>query len=185
MENKKNLIFWTVIVVAGASLILYSYFSRLVRYPLPSTSPDITQNISPTPVPTSTIGLLPTEELFLGLHGIKAPATCQVDGEVIFSGNDTFSSKNTKIAWQNVDSQGRLINWHINPKDNLAIGPNIFGSLTVPNGEYPNLTVRLPEKPISKTYLLTASITYGQIIGGDVKVKEVNCTGQVRINLNF
>ena len=182
MKNKKNLVFLGVVVLVGAGLILYSNLSRPVKYVGPSVSPDVEQSPIPTPTPRPVPSL--TEEPFSSLHGIKSPATCQISGETNFIDQKTYSS-NTKIVWQNVDSQGRLINWHVSPKDNLAIGPNIFANLTVPGGEYENLTVRLPENPASKTYLLTASITYGQIIKGDVKVKEVNCTGQVKVNLNF
>ena len=182
MEDKKTLIFWGFIVLAGMVLVLYSYFTRPARYS-GSDTPIVSPNVSLSPSPTTSAS--PTEELFLGLGGIKSPATCQVDGEINFSSKNSFISKDSKISWQNVDSQGRLIKWHISPKDDLAIGPNLFGNLIIPNGEYSNPTVRLPENPISKTYLLTASITYGQIIQGNVKVKEVNCTGQVKVNLGF
>lgn len=175
---KKNTILWVVVALVGVGLIFYS-FSR--------PSPEVNTSLSPVPSPqqSGNVGTGMTEESFLGLHGIKAPATCQVGGEINFFDKDTFSSKDSKIAWQNIDSQGRLINWHIAPNDNLKIGPNLFGALVVPNGEYQNLTVRLPENPISKTYTLTVSVTYGQIIQDDVKVKETNCTGQVKVNLNF
>lgn len=176
MENNKNFIFWGAVVLVGAGLILYSYFSRPVGQPINS---DVVQSPIPTTSPK-----LPTKESFLGLHGIKAPATCQISGETNFTDQKTYSS-NTKISWQNIDSQGRLINWHISPQDGLAIGPNIFANLAVPSGEYQNLTVGLPENPVSKTYLLTASVTYGQIINDDVKVKEASCTGQIKVNLNF
>lgn len=186
MNNKKNLVFLGVVALIGAG-ILYVYFSRPVKDSgLSADIADINVVQSPTPTSTPQPALSPTkEEPFSGLHGIKSPATCQVGGEIDFSSKDLFSSNGSKISWQNVDSQGRLINWHISPKDNLAIGPNIFGNLDVPNGEYENLTVRLPESPVAKSYLLTASVTYGQFIQGDLKVKEVNCTGQVRVNLTF
>lgn len=163
-------------------LILYTYLSRPVpqtEQPTPTPSP-----VATLPAPSSSSSIKTTEEPFSGLNGVKAPATCRISGETNFSEQKTYSS-NTKISWQNIDSQGRLINWHISPKDDLAVGPNIFASLTVPNGEYDDPTIRLPEKPISKTYLLTASVTYGQIIQGDVKVKEVSCAGQIKVNLNF
>lgn len=180
MKNNKNLIFWVVVATVGIGLILYNYFLRPAQQDGQPTGPDFVQS----PTPTLTSMPVSTKEPFSGLNGIKAPATCQIIGETNFIDQKTYSS-NTKISWQNIDSQGRLINWRISPKDDLAIGPNIFASLQVPNGEYENLTVRLPDNPISKTYLLTASVTYGQIIRGDVKVKEANCTGQIKINLNF
>lgn len=193
LENKKNLVFLGVVALIGAGIVLYGYFSRSVKVErldsdiiqLPSETNEIdpTEESVGTPVPT-TPRPTPTETPFLGLHGVKAPATCQISGEAEFSSPGLYSS-NTKLSWQNVDSQGRLINWRVSPEDELAIGPNIFANLTVPNGEYENLTIRLPENPVSKNYLLTVSITYGQIVQDDVKIREANCSGQVQVNLNF
>ena len=191
MINRKNIIFLGLTALVGIGLILYGYFLKPVEYVGPSASPGIEQGPAPTPDLTSSPQATPrpvlssTEEPFSSLRGIKSPATCQVGGEVDFPDKSTFLSKSSKISWQNVDSQGRLINWRVSPADELKIGPNIFANLTVPNGEYENLTVRLPDNPISKNYLLTASVTYGQFIQGDLKVKEVNCSGQVKVNLNF
>ena len=191
MENKKNLIFWGGALLVGAGLIFYSYISA----PVKQTEQPVDNGVVQSPVSTATpnsafspvpsLTTKPTEEPFIGLRGVKAPATCQVGGEINFSDKNTFSSKDLKISWQNIDSQGRLIKWRISPQDGLMIGPNIFANLNIRNGEYESLTVRLPENPISKTYLLTASVTYGQIIQGDVKVKEANCSGQVKVNINF
>ena len=180
MENNKNLIFWGGVIVVGISLVLYIYFSRPVRQGEQPISSDDVQS----PVPISTSTPVSTKEPFAGLNGIKVPATCQISCEINFTDSKSYSS-NTKISWQNIDSQGRLINWHISPQGDLAVGPNIFANLTVPNGEYESITIRLPENLTPKTYLLTTSVTYGQIIQGDVKIKEVNCTGQIKVNLNF
>jgi len=188
MENKKNFILWGGVAVLGLGLVLAIYFAKPAGYVEQIIEQGVVQSSTPTPDSTSSSQATPrpsaTEEPFIGLHGIKAPATCQVSGEAEFFDFDTYSS-NTKLSWQNVDSQGRLINWRISPNDGLAVGPNIFANLTVPDGQYENLTIRLPENPISKTYLLTVSITYGQFIDGDLKVKEVNCSGQAKVNLSF
>lgn len=199
MRNTKSLILWGIVAVGIIGLVFYVYLSKNDNNSVSTTVPDVTE--SPTPAPTPRPDLtsstnsgqasspqatpLSTEEPFSGLHGIKSPATCQISGEINFLDKNTFSTKDSKISWQNVDSQGRLINWRISPQDNLKIGPNIFANLTIPDGQYENLTVRLPENPISKNYLLATSITYGQFIQGDLKIKEVNCTGQVKVNLNF
>lgn len=192
MENKKNLIWRGFIVLIGLGLLAgYGYFFRsgpggsgLVLPTNQSTpSETVTPSLEPTPRPS--VSAISTPEPFLGLNGVKSPATCQVGGEVKFISSDSFLSLDSKISWQNIDSRGRLIKWHISPDDKLAVGPNIFESLPLPDGEYQNLTVRLPEKPISKNYLLTASVTYGQFIKGNLEVKETNCTGQVQVNLNF
>ncbi len=179
MKNKKQLILWIFIALVGISLVLFSKKPGLI---LNGSSPSPEPNLSSSPSPTGQSSV--TEEPFLGMGGLKSPATCQISGTATFSSSNSFIS-DTKIAWQNIDSQGRLINWKISPADDLAIGPNIFGNLSVPNGEYNNLTIRLPQNPKSKNYTALASVTYGQIINGNVEVKETNCSGQVKINLNY
>ena len=190
----KNIILIGLVVLVGlGSLAWYGYFVRSKNgdsdLALPTAQPTPTETLpaSPMPTPRPSIPVLatPTPEPFLGLNGVTSPATCQVGGEVRFTAVDSFLSLDSKISWQNIDSRGRLIKWHISPDDKLAVGPNIFESLPLPDGQYENLTVRLPENPISKNYLLTASVTYGQFVKGDLKVKETNCTGQVQVNLNF
>lgn len=182
MVNNKKLIFGGIIAVVVVGFIINGYFSDPAGDTEPTVGSDIVQEPTPTPTPTPAPSV--TEEPFLGLHGIKAPATCQISGEANFSALDSYSS-NTMFAWQNVDSQGRLVNWRVSPNDDLKIGPNLFANLDIPNGSYENLTLKLPENPVSKTYLLTTSITYGQIIQDDVKVKETDCVGQIKVNLNF
>lgn len=191
MNNKYYLI---ISLVALTALGLY-FFDPSGDFKSETGSDDKSATANPTTGPNQTVlpgavgslGPKPviTEEPFLGLNNIKEPATCQIGGEINFSASDSFSSADSRISWQNVDSQGRLIKWRVAPSDNLAIGPNLFANLAVPSGQYHNLTVRLPDRPIAKNYILTASITYGQIIQGDVKVKETDCTGQVKVNLNF
>ena len=193
MENKRNFMLWGSVAVLVLGIISVVYFAKPAEYieqtAEPTTGPNVVQSSSSAPIPTLTPAMTikptaTTGEPFIGPNGIKSPATCQVSGEAEFSEPRLYSS-NTKISWQNVDSQGRLINWRIIPNDSLIIGPNLFANLIVPDGQYENLTIRLPEKPVSKTYLLTASVTYGQFIGGDLKVKEVNCSGQAEVRISF
>jgi len=191
MKNSQNLLIWGSVILVGVGLILYSYLGKSSDNgtALPTTSDNSQESptVSPTPTPTPrpSAPTVSTQEPFLGLNGVKSPATCQVEGGVEFTAADSFISKGSKISWQNIDSRGRLIKWQVSPKDDLAVGPNIFESLPLPDGQYQNLTVRLPEKPIAKTYILTASVTYGQFVKGDLKIKETNCTGQVKVDLNF
>ena len=199
MKNNKNIIIFSFVILVGLGLLVWSGFIRSktgdseVVLPIieliptetliPSPEPDSTS--SPQAIPRPSVSVTDIPEPFLGLNGVKSPATCQIEGEVEFTASDSFRSKGSKIYWQNIDSRGRLIKWQISPKDNLAVGPNIFESLPLPDGQYENLTVRLPEKPVSKSYTLTASVTYGQFIKENLEVKETNCTGQVKVNLNF
>lgn len=194
MKNNKNLILFGLVVVIGlGSLAWYGYFLKSdlsdsgsdVILPTNEATPSETLMPSPEVTPRPSAPVSSTQEPFLGLNGVTSPATCQVGGEVEFTAADSFRSKGSKISWQNIDSRGRLIKWHISPDDKLAVGPNIFESLPLPDGQYENLTVRLPENPIAKNYLLTASVTYGQFVKGNLEVKETNCTGQVKVNLNF
>ncbi|MDO8496045.1 MAG: hypothetical protein Q7S43_01165 [bacterium] len=194
MKNNKNLILLGLVVVAGLGLMAwYGYFLRSdpgdpnIVLPTSPATPTGTLVPSPqvTPRPSVPVMSTPTTTPFLGLNGVTSPATCQVGGEVEFASADSFRSLGSKISWQNIDSRGRLINWHISPDDKLAVGPNIFESLPLPNGQYENLTVRLPENPIAKTYFLIASVTYGQFIKENIEIKEANCTGQVKVNLIF
>lgn len=203
MLNNKLLVLWGFIILGGLGTLVWSGFFRSdldnsdVVLPTPTNTIPVTpsETAMPSSEPTSDLKKSPqvtplvsvtvTPEPFLGLNGVKVPATCQVEGEVEFTAGDTFKSKGSKISWQNIDSRGRLIKWRISPDDKLAVGPNIFEILPLPDGQYENLTVRLPENPVSKNYLLTASVTYGQFIKGNLEVKEANCTGQVKVNLNF
>ena len=181
--------FFGGLALIGSGLVFYVYFLRSVKIAGPSVESGLEQSSiitsTPSESPLTSLTPRPTPEPFLGLNGVKAPATCQIDGQIDFLDWTTFSTKNSKISWQNVDSQGRPLNWKINPQDDLKIGPNLFANLVIPNGTYDNLTIRLPDNPIAKQYTLTTSITYGQFIGGDLKVKETNCAGEVRVNLNF
>ncbi len=208
MGIMKNIILISLVVLVGISLLVwYGFLVRSktgdsglvlptieptptetsIQSPEPDSahSNDSGQASSPQATPRPSIPVTATSEPFLGLNGVTKPATCQVGGEVRFTAVDSFLSLDSKISWQNIDSRGRLINWHVSPDDKLAVGPNIFESLTLPDGQYQNLTVRLPENPVSKNYLLTASVTYGQFIKGNLEVKETNCIGQVKVNLNF
>lgn len=120
----------------------------------------------------------------MGLTGLKEPASCTVGGSIDFLSRNIFSSKDAKITWKNVDIQSRQIHWTITPNDGLAIGPNIFANLKVPEGSEV-LTVGLPANPKAKTYKLTASVTYGEFVNGNVVVKETACTGSVAVRLKY
>lgn len=195
MKINKNFILWGLIVLTSSVglLVWYGYFitsdlslpGHDVILPTNEATPSETLMPSPEVTPRPSAPVSSTQEPFLGLNGVTSPATCQVGGEVRFTATDSFLSLDSKISWQNIDSRGRLIKWRISPDDKLAVGPNIFESLPLPDGQYENLTVRLPEKPVSKNYLLTASVTYGQFVKGNLEVKETSCTGQVKVNLNF
>lgn len=153
----------------------------------PSESPSASASATPQASGSPTASAKPTatpQGGFLGLTGLKAPATCSVSGSIDFVSPTIFSSKDAKITWQNVDIQSRQIRWTVTPNDNLAVGPNLFASLPVPNGSE-TLTVGLPSNPAARTYKLTASVTYGELINGNAVVKEAACSGSTTVRLKY
>ncbi len=197
MSSKKEIILWVLVAAIGVTVIGYGSWSRPVKYvengkPIETVSPSV--SVSPfssptakpkaTSIPTSTpVPMpIPTPTGFVGPTGLKMPASCIVGGEIEFMEKNISASREAKISWKNVDMHGRLIKWAIEPEDELVVGPNLFANLPVPDGSE-GLTVKLPESPKAKTYFLTATITYGQMEKGAVVVKEVKCSGQVKIIL--
>lgn len=181
----KNVYFWGVILLAGLALLVYGSVSQpvIVRAPTPSPTVTSTPESSATAIPN--VQVTATPEKFESFVGLKGPANCLIAGEIVYLGKSTYASTdNARISWRNVDSTGRLINWRSVPADNLAIGPNIFANLNIPDGDY-GISLGLPDKPVAKEYLLYASVTYGQLINGNVEVKEVACAGFTKVKLNF
>jgi len=185
MSSKKEIILWVLAATIGVAVIGYGSWSRPVKYvkdgkPVETVSPSasVSPFSSPTAKPEATP--IPTPAGFVGPTGLKAPASCVVGGEIEFVEKNISASREAKISWKNVDAHGRLIKWATEPEDELAVGPNLFANLPVPDGSE-GLTVRLPESPKATTYFLTAIITYGQMEKGAVVVKEVKCSGQVKI----
>jgi hypothetical protein len=184
---KKSFYVWSAILLAGISLLVYGAFFGPDDLPkiTPTPIPTPTQSVTESPIPTASPTVASTPEGFIGPTGLKAPASCSIGGEINYLEKRTYaSSPDAKISWKNVDSSGRLIKWQSEPADNLSIGPNIYANLRVPDGEY-GITVGLPENPLAKEYTLRASVTYGQLIKGNVEVKEVACSGKTKVKLNF
>lgn len=179
----KNIYFWGIILLAGLALLVYGSVSRPEIRRTPTSSPSVTG--TPEFSATPSVQATSTPEKFESFVGLKEPASCLIAGEITYLDKSTYASTdNALISWRNVDSTGRLIKWRSKPADNLSIGPNIFANLDIPDGDY-GLTVGLPGKPIAKEYILFASVTYGQLINGNVEVKEVACSGFTKVKLNF
>lgn len=183
---------WILAVVAIVLVGTIAWFSmREDAEPTPAETPSVSSSPTGTPVAgvTPTPGSAkaspkPTTTGFIGLTGLKERASCTVGGSIEFLQPDLFSSKDAKITWKNVDIQSRQIHWKIAPNDGLVVGPNIFASLSVPNGSE-TLTVKLPAKPVTKSYKLTAAVTYGEMVNGNAVVKEAACTGSVDVRLKY
>ncbi|MBI2003700.1 MAG: hypothetical protein HYS78_01850 [Parcubacteria group bacterium] len=172
MLNK--VILWTIVLVAGAGLLVLANIFRdkssdniSLETPAPS---EVVSPPMPSPRPTSLPG--------------PVVASCQITGQIIFLDRNIYENKGAKIAYQNVDDVIRQIYWKSNPDDGvLAIGPNLFEDLPLPNGER-NVGVAVNKETTVKNYTLTASINYGiKNANGIVEERIANCVGQVSVRM--
>lgn len=136
---------------------------------------------STSPIPRRTpLFYLPTS---VPRSQITAPATCQISGSINFINDNLYESKGAKIVYQNVDDPNRFIFWKISPDDGaLKAGPNIFQELNLPNNER-EVGVTLVQKATAKSYLLTATITYGVPHPDWMEIKNANCSGTIAVNM--
>jgi hypothetical protein len=173
MRLRIEVIFWLVVVLAGVSLLIFSNYGRHTNSPISQSSP----SLSPSPTATPTI-----KNTVVPSPSTQKTATCQLEGSIIFLKENLYETKGAKIIYQNVDSPARLLFWKTNPDDGaLRIGPNIFSGLPLPDGEQP-VGMTLEKTPTAKTYILTASITYGmQKLTGTEEIKEANCSGSITV----
>ena len=145
--------------------------------PSPRPSPRATGTATPRPTPTPTPSGSPS--LWEQLSG---EASCELKGGIKYLTSTIYDNQDALFTYKGVDHPGRLINWTVTPDDGLSIGPNLFTQLPLPDGE--NLIgVSLPENPKYKSYELTASITYGRLIDGSIKVFTKQCVGKTTVVL--
>lgn len=179
MRNK-NIYFWGVVLLAGVVLLIYGSVVRPGVAPSPTSATVVRNSLEP-----STAVIVSPRGEFIGPTGLKSPANCVIGGEIVYIDRSIYSSTDeAMITWKNQDSSGRLIKWRSEPKDQLSIGPNLFANLNIPDGSW-RISVGLPAEPVAKEYTLWASVTYGQLVNGNVEVKEVACTGATKVKLNF
>ncbi len=178
----KNIIFGLVILIVGIGLIISANIFR-------DTNPGQVFQVTPVPILSPT----PSEEQNRG-SSISQPrpegsgeigTSCQVSGEIVFLNKNIYENKEAKIVYQNVDDSIRQIYWKSNPDDGaLAIGPNLFEDLPLPNGER-SVGLAFSKEPTDKNYTLTASITYGvKSMSGIVEERIADCTGKVGVDLS-
>ena len=96
--------------------------------------------------------------------------------------NNVYDNQDAKFIYKGIDHPGRLVYWTVSPQDNLGVGPQIFAQIPIPDGES-LIGISLPENPKYKQYELTASITYGRLVNGNVKVFTKACTGKTTVVL--
>ena len=180
MSNK--LILWIIVLAAGAGILISADIFR------GKGSGDISQETPAVPI------LSPTPSEQNRGPSISQPsspnsgeigAACQVGGEIVFLNKNLYENKNAKIAYQNVDDRIRQIYWKSDPADGaLAIGPNLFENLPLPDGER-NVGVALAKDTVAKNYVLTAAITYGvKRADGSIEEKIANCTGGISVDMS-
>lgn len=178
MSKKYTLIIALVIAIIVVVLVVSK--TNTGPEPIGSETPTPSGAVSGSPTPTSING---SQAPFIGLTGLKYAATCKLEGELVFIAPNISENKNARITWNNVDISSRNITWTITPKAELGIGPNLFANLKLPNGTE-TVTARLPED--SKTlYRARASVGYGEMVNGNVVVKNAACSGEVVIRKAF
>jgi len=200
----KNAIIWLLILMVGIALVGFYVWTQpiernvVVNSPEPSVSPETSSFPAPSPKPSVSKVPLPTGDGKTTFIGDTVPwsllltdASCELRGEIKYLNHNTYDNQDALFIYKGIDHPGRNILWTVTPQDNILVGPNIFSSSPIPNGES-LLGISLPENPISKTYDLTAKIQYGRLvdtngkfvtIGGTVKLFEKQCKGKTTIVL--
>lgn len=178
MSKKYTLII--ALVVAVIVVVLLVSKSNTGQQPTGSGTPTPSGAVSGSPTPTSISG---SPAPFVGLTGLKSPATCKLEGELVFIAPNIFENHNARITWNNVDIASRNIKWIVTPNADLGVGPNIFANLKLPSGTE-TITLRLPDNPAS-VYKLRAAVGYGEIVNGNVVVKNAACSGEVTVRKAF
>ncbi len=172
MSKKYTLLVGLIVAVIVAVLLVSKGNNQQEPTPSPSGSE------SPTP---SSVG--GTSTPFTGLTGLKYPATCKLEGELVFIAQNISENRNARITWNNVDISSRNITWTVTPKADISVGPNLFANLKLPNGSE-NITARLPNNP-APSYHLRATVGYGEMVNGSVVVKNATCSGEVIVRKAF
>ena len=174
--TRNNLIFWIIALIAGVGLIISANIFRDTNQGgslvIETTSPSLSEpenqgTITPKPTSSSTV------------------ASCQLGGKIRFINQNLYETIGAKITYQNVDDPTRQIFWRSEPADGiLAVGPNLFEDLPLPSGER-EIGVSLKNNPTSKSYTLTAAITYGaRNSNGDIEVRNVDCAGKITVDMS-
>ncbi len=178
MSNRLTL--WIIVLVAGLGLIISANIFRDTN-PL-GNLPVLTGSSSPPPEPTNQVVPKPTPKPG---SSVSLLATCQLGGEIRFKTPNLYETIGAKITYQNVDDPTRQIFWKSEPDDGaLTIGPNLFEELPLPSGER-EIGVSLKNSPTSKSYTLTAAVSYGaRNSNGDIEVRNVDCDGKITVDMS-
>ena len=170
-----------IILVGAVGLLWFADISRDVKIidsPFGSVSP----SSSASPSPSSKTS--PWQTQTVQPQSKSPPASCSLAGSVEFKSSVLYENKGAIINYKNIDSVARHIIWSIAPQDNLSVGPNLFANLPIPDG-VEDVSVVLPENPKSKNFTLTAKVTYGVFVNGNLEIKESVCSGRISVKLNY
>ena len=163
--------------------------------PTPSASSSTSPDPSSTASPSVSSSPLPSVSSQVGAtvpwNLLPKEASCTLRGEVRYLNANTYDNQDALFIYSGIDHPGRNIHWTVTPEDGLAIGPNIFTKMPIPNGES-LVGVTLPANPKYKRYELRAVVDYGRLIddkgnivtvGGNVKVFQKQCSGKTTVIL--
>jgi len=200
-KNTKICLFVGALIVVGVWL---QFFGTNKNGTSPDASPEsTTENPSETPAPTGSLPIVTNSPLPTGdgrttfideavpWSLLLSQASCELKGEIKFLNHNTYDNQDARFIYSGIDHPGRNILWTITPQDDISVGPNLFGKMSLPNGES-LLGIILPDEPKHEKYELTAKIQYGRLVdengnfviaGGNVKVFEKQCEGKTTIVL--
>lgn len=181
----KQITIWIVVLVVGISLVWFFNISREEsRKPEVSISVLATPVISSTPEPSPTVPKKPLVSQQPDATNKYHPAECTLTGSITFLSPTLYENKDANIIYKNIDSVARHIIWNVSPEENLSVGPNLFANLPLPDGTE-DVTVSLPDNSKSKSYMLTAKVTYGVVVNRNLEIRESHCSGQIPVKINY
>ncbi|TSC91548.1 MAG: hypothetical protein CEN90_346 [Parcubacteria group bacterium Licking1014_17] len=174
-------------------MIIAAYFSKEEQNPAeespnPSaiisfSTPPKPDSKSPSPAPTSPRPM-PTVPVNTMIGNLPA-AICSISGIITYISPNTYQSTNAKISYKNIDHPSRLVYWDIKPRADFDVGPNIFSGLKIPDGEHDITATMKKDIAPYKQYSLTARVTYGKFVNGDLKIFESQCSGETIISIAY
>lgn len=142
---------------------------------------------SPTPSPTQSkspvIPQTPQPETSpIDYSSLPPKASCSLKGTIRYLNANTYDNGNALFTYNGIDHPGRNVLWTVTPNDDIDVGPDIFDRYPLPDGTS-LLSITLPQNPIVKRYTLTASVQYGRLVNGNVKVSIAQCSGSTTVIL--
>jgi hypothetical protein len=109
---------------------------------------------------------------------------CELKGEIIFyRGDNVYSQASGGFLYRDVGDPHSLVRWTITPKEDVAIGPNMFSSLPLPDGEDTTTLLFANGLPEYDTYTIHASIDYPAWDGEKTIIRNVVCGGEIHLNV--